>query len=404
MIKKLRIKFIMLSAASLLLLLVIIVASSNIINYNELVKDADRLIDVFADNDGRMIGKKRMERRPIPPEAIYGSRFFSVVVSPDDEIIAVNKDNIATVDEKQAGEYALLVLKKNKEKSFYGNYRYLIRKTTMGDNLVVFLDCEQSLDTFFDSLLVNCLISLGGFLIICVLIIIFSKWIVRPAAESYEKQKQFIAVAGHELKTPVTIIDADAEILGMDIGENEWLNDICSQTKRMADLTNDMICLSRMDDNSAHFQMIDFPVSDVVSETAASFQTLAKSSGRSIKTDIAPMLSLKGDEGSIRQLVGILLDNAVKYSAGDDITLGLERKNSNLVLTVKNSSDKVTDEQLKQFFDRFYRTETSKASGKGGYGLGLSIAKSIVEAHRGKITASAPGGSFVQITVILPIN
>jgi signal transduction histidine kinase len=218
-------------------------------------------------------------------------------------------------------------------------------------------------------------------------------------------------VAGHEIKTPVTIIDADAEILAMEIGEdNEWLQDICLQTKRMASLTNDLLTLSRMDENRQQFTMIDFPVSDVVSETVASFQTLAKSKGRNIKAEIAPMLSYNGDEGSIRQIAGILLDNAIKYTKTEadgscrDIELKLEKKNKNIILSVANSSEPVSEEQRRHFFDRFYRTEQSDKSGQGGYGLGLSIAKSIVEKHKGRISASAPDMNTVQITVTLPVN
>jgi signal transduction histidine kinase len=137
---------------------------------------------------------------------------------------------------------------------------------------------------------------------------------------------------------------------------------------------------------------------------------LARSKGKNIKTDITPMLSYNGDESSIRQVVGILLDNAIKYARTDDngkcrdIEVTLEKKNKNIVLLVSNSSEAVSEEQLRHFFDRFYRTEQSDKSGEGGYGLGLSIAKAIVEKHKGRISASAPDTQTVQITVTLPIN
>lgn len=264
---------------------------------------------------------------------------------------------------------------------------------------------------FQTSLLTNCAISFLGLLAVFVLIIIFSGKIMRPVSESYEKQKQFISVAGHELKTPVTIIDADAELLAMEIGEeNEWLADISRQTRRMAALTNDLLTLSRMDENRQQFTRIDFPVSDVVGETVLSFQTLAHGKNQNIRAEIAPMLSCRGDENSVRQLVGILLDNAIKYSRGTgngscaDIMLKLEKKGQNLYLSVTNSSEPVSEEQFRHFFDRFYRTEQSRNSETGGYGLGLSIAKSIVEAHKGRITASAPEPGTVQLAVVLPIK
>lgn len=458
MIKKLRIKFIILSTGSLLLLLGIIVVSSNFWNYLELVANADMVIGVIADNGAHSLymlppekinmdhtfdnkemkqevenlGRENQKEENVPeplekewqkdippqgrgwgnrhmsPEILYESRFFTVDISADGKLSTINTESIAMVDEEEAAQYAQIASRKKDDRGFVGEFRYL-KIYQENDICVIFLDCGRSLSAFRGTLFTNCMISFAGFLVISVFIVIFSKRIVLPVSESYEKQKQFISVAGHELKTPVTIIDADAELLAMEIGENnEWLQDICIQTKRMTALTNDLLSLSRMDEGRQQFTMIDFPISDVVGETVQSFQTLAKSKGRNIRTEIMPMLTCRGDEGSIRQIVGILLDNAIKYTKENsdkcckDIVLKLEKKNHNLVLSVRNAAVPVSDEQLKKFFDRFYRTEQSRNSEKGGYGLGLSIAKSIVEAHKGRITASAPDTETVQITVLLP--
>ena len=450
MIKKLRTKFIILSTGSLLLLLGIIVVSSNFWNYLELVANADMVLGMIADNGAhslymlppekinmdRIFNNEEMKQksenvpeplekewqkdRDVPPEGrgwgnkhmspeiLYESRFFTVDISADGELSAINTESIAMVDEEEAAQYAQIANTKKGDKGFIGEFRYL-KVYQENDICVIFLDCGRNLSAFRGTLFTNCMISFAGFLAISVFIVLLSKKIVLPVSESYEKQKQFISVAGHELKTPVTIIDADAELLAMEIGEdNEWLQDICIQTKRMTALTNDLLRLSRMDEGRQQFTMIDFPISDVVGETVQSFQTFAKSKGKYIRTEITPMLTCHGDEGSIRQIVGILLDNAIKYTKENsdkcykDIMLKLEKKNHNLVLSVRNASEPVSDEQLKKFFDRFYRTEQSRNSEKGGYGLGLSIAKSIVEAHKGRITASAPDIETVQITVILP--
>lgn len=426
MIKKLRTKFIILSTVSLLLLLGIIVASSSLLTYRELVVNADRVLEKIAGNGGRSMHIMPPEKKDFPkeefykghdgfwggkamsPEIMYEARFFTADISAGGQVTAVNTDSIAMVDDEDALGYAQLANKKKKDRGFISDFRYIkIRKEN--DMTVIFLDCGRNLSTFKNSLFINCLISFVGLLAIFVIIVIFSKKIVRPVSESYEKQKQFISIAGHEIKTPITIIDADAEILSMEIGDgNEWLQDISRQTKRMAALTNDLLTLSRMDENRQQFTMLDFPVSDVVRETVQSFESLSRSKGRRIRTEITPMLSYHGDENSIRQLVGIVLDNAIKYTKEnedggcEDIVLRLEKKNHGIYLTVKNSSEPVSDEQLRHFFDRFYRTEQSRDSESGGYGLGLSIAKSIVEAHKGKITASASDKDMVQIDIIMP--
>ena len=435
MLGRLRTKFIILSTISLLLLLGIIVVSSNLLTYQELLANADKVLDMIADNDGRPMplqppDKKEIHkndvdgareeflghfgRKMLSPEILYEARFFDAGISAEGEVILVDTEHIAMVDDTDAADYARQAYRKKGNRGFIGDFRYVkidAADDSNSDIRVMFLDCGRNLATFKNSLLTNCLISLLGLMVVFVLIVVFSGKIVQPVSESYEKQKQFISVAGHEIKTPITIIDADAEILAMEIGDdNEWLSDISRQTRRMTALTNDLLTLSRMDENRQQFTMIDFPVSDVVGETVQSFQTLAHSKGRNIRAEIAPMLSCRGDENSIRQLVGILLDNAIKYTeengdgSCDDILLRLEKKSHNLCLSVRNSSEPVSEEQLRQFFDRFYRTEQSRNSETGGYGLGLSIAKSLVEAHKGRITASVPDAGTVQITVVLPIR
>lgn len=432
MINRLRTKFIILSTVSLLLLLAVIVTSSSLLTYRELVVNADTVLDMLADraaqdkkpilpkppknelppldkfdetnedkNDIHIRRRGFFGDKRLSPEAMYESRFFMVIVSADETITEINTENILMIDQNEAEAYANIALSRKQTRGFIEAFRY-IKLQEENDTYVIFLDCGRSLDTFYASLIINCLISSAAFLISLIIIIIVSKKMVRPVSESYEKQKQFISMAGHELKTPLTIISADAEVLAMELEEeNEWLSDICSQTQRMAVLTNDLLSLSRMDENREQFTMIAFPISDIVSETVQSFQTLAHRKGKNIVSDITPMLSYTGDEKGIRQITGILLDNAIKYSQSTDITLKLRKKGHNIVLSVTNSSEPLTKEQLGQFFDRFYRTEQSRNSKKGGYGLGLSIAKSIVEAHKGKITAAAPKPGSVQITVTL---
>ena len=195
--------------------------------------------------------------------------------------------------------------------------------------------------------------------------------------------------SGHEIKTPITIIDADAEVLSLEIGENEWLQDIRRQTQRLSTLTKDLIYLSKMEETQNIGQMIDFPLSDIVADTAQHFESLAKMQGKSVLSDIAPMISFCGDEKAIRQLISILLDNVLKYSSNNSaITLALKRQARAVVIAVSNISDTISEGDLPHLFDRFYRADKSRNSESGGYGIGLSIAQAIVNSHKGKITAS----------------
>ena len=224
---------------------------------------------------------------------------------------------------------------------------------------------------------------------IFLLIVILSSRIVRPISETYDKQRRFITDAGHELKTPITIIEAGTEILELDFGENEWVNDIRQQARRLSNLTADLIFLSRMEEPENR-TMIDFPLSDVVGETVDSFQALAVTQNKNLIRNIEPMLSLYGDEKGIRQLISILLDNALKYSSEEGaIRMSLKKQNHSIHLVVENAVDEISDETVKNMFERFYRGDPARSSNKKGYGIGLSVAKAVVEVHKGKISASS---------------
>ncbi|MCI6957920.1 MAG: ATP-binding protein [Clostridiales bacterium] len=228
--------------------------------------------------------------------------------------------------------------------------------------------------------------------------------IVRPFAESYEKQKRFITDAGHEIKTPLTVLQADADILEMELGSNEWLSDMQGQIKHLSALTNDLVSLARMEEGETSLHLLEIPVSDVISEAAESFRSLAQAQGKTLAVRVEPMLSMAADEKSIRQLIGILLDNALKYSPeGSEITLNFSKQARQLKLTVTNtSSAPLPGENPDILFERFYRVDSSRNSQTGGHGIGLSIAKAIVTAHGGKIHAATIADTALQITAQFP--
>lgn len=408
MIKKMRIKFIVLTMVSLLLVLTLIVGSINLLNYQKTVRDADAILRILAENNGsfpKLEPGKRGKGRNMSPETPYETRYFSVLMDMEGNTISADTGKIAAIDSAEAIEYAQNVRQRAKEKGFAGNYRYICQME--GDWVrVIFLDCERGLTIFQNFLLTSCGASALGLLAVLCLILVFSGRIIKPVSESYEKQKRFITDAGHEIKTPLTIIDADADVLEMDIGENQWLADIKKQVGRLTELTNSLICLSRMEEDQNQFQMLEFPLSDVVEETARSFQSLALTQNKTFTMDIRPLLSLYGDEKALRQLTGILLDNALKYSGeGGKISLSLEKKKRTICLCVSNTTQApVAPENLNRIFDRFYRMDSSRNSGTGGYGIGLSIARAITAAHKGKISAAALEENGLSITVMLPVR
>jgi len=409
MIKRLRIKFILIAMLSLFFVLVILVASINILSYQGVVERADETLDVILKHQGRFPGILQKPFFPgmndfdepldnIPTE----TRFFSVVFSKNGDPVSVIMDNISITDRKSAVRMAQHVLGGEDERGFFGNYRFLVDKKE-AHTTVILLDCTNVLATNRNFMIISISISAIGMLAVFFLLFFLSKLVTDPVSESIEKQKSFITDAGHELKTPITIIDADAELIEMENGESEWSHDIRQQTKRLKALTNDLIFLSRMEEESFVLPKIELPISDVVRERAASFTSIFKTNGKNLDIRIEEMLSVRGDEKSISQLVSILLDNAVKYSEeGDTVIISLKKQNKSVLLTVSNKAEESVKENADKLFDRFFRGDKSRSS-SGGYGLGLSVARAIALSHKGKISAHYTEEGRLEINVSLPI-
>ena len=409
MIKKLRFKLIFVSMISLLIVLITIEGMIGVMNYRKVVLDADQVLEILSDHAGRFPEnfplKKGHERPRMSPELPYESRYFSVLFDEEGNERSVDIGKVAAIDREEASAYARKVWSGQKDKGFMGNYRYMVTRTEAGVR-ITFLDCRRQQD-MFQNLLVNALwISLAGLGAVLLLIIYLSSRIIKPFSDNYEKQKHFITDAGHELRTPLTIIQADTEILEMDCGEeNEWLADIRKQTKRMNDLTNTLIALSRMEEGIQKEMMIDFPLSDMVEEIVNTFRGPARLREIKLSSSISPMMSMRGDQKAIHSLITILLDNAVKYSNDrGTIFVTLEKKKNRIRLSVFNTTECISREQISHLFDRFYRTDDSRNSETGGYGLGLSIAASTVASHNGKITAETKDEKSLQITVTFPAS
>ena len=424
MIRKLRKKFLAAAIIAVFLVLLVLIGAINLLNYRSLVSDADGTLQILAENKGAFPRQMfREQDRPselqAPPnegnngpfgerrgdsrELAYQSRFFTAWFS-DDKLSLINLDNLASLSEEEAAALAESVYASGREKGFAEEYRYR-RAACDGETLLVFLNCQRELATFRDFLYASIGISLGGTLAVFLLLLVFSGRIVRPIAESYEKQKRFITDAGHELKTPITIIRADADVLASELdGENEWIADIRKQTGRLAELTEDLIFLSKMEEENPALQMEALSLSELVDETAQSFQSLALSKGKRFSASVAPNLQVRGDEKALAKLVSILLDNAMKYSTeGGTVDLTLEKTGKNARLSVKNSTPPMEKGNADRLFERFAREDCSRNSESGGFGLGLAIAKAVTEAHKGTIRAESEDGASLTVTAELPL-
>ncbi len=462
MIRTLRKKFIAIAMLSTALVLFVIIGAINIANYINTNANLDARLELIAYNGGTfpdmnddgnvpaapdnstealagsaadmspgnstaLDGSTAPDDSPAPPapdsgssfddqygkhgidkETPFETRYFSVLLYENGKVSTIDTGRIASVSTSEASEYATSLYAKDRTKGFIDQYKYLSISTTntSGDDMVlyVFINCSKELMTIKNYALASVGISLIGLFVVFILVCFFSKTVTKPMAESYEKQKRFITDASHEIKTPLTIIDANTEVLEMMEGENEWTESIRKQIARLTSLTEKLVFLSRMDEDATRLEMLDFNISDAILDTAMPFETVAASKGKSLEISVAPDISYTGNETNIRQMVSLLLDNAIKYSSDKgairlDFSIGANGKTK--ILSVWNTVDEIEAGRLDYLFERFYRIDKSRNSKTGGFGIGLSVVQAIVQAHNGKVSAKSEDGKSIEFTISL---
>lgn len=366
---------------------------------------------------------------PKPPEYIiisqetpFDSRYFTVTMTKDGEWIESDMKQIAAVSEDDAKEYAEQVF--GTEKGQIDVYKYVsitapknetITPPTEGtaaegeditpkeENLMyIFLDCrrETSYQSFF--MFMTFIVGGMGILLAFLIVLIASGKVIKPMVEGHEKQKRFITNASHEIKTPITIIDANAELIEIENGESEWTEGIKKQTKRLVSLTEKLVTLSRMEESAAKTRSINFCISNTVKETAEPYTAIATAKSKKFSYTVDEGVSFSGDEAEIRQLISILLDNAMKYSnEGGSISLSLKENAKDIKIVLENTTSGIKRGRLNMLFERFYRSDKARANDSHGFGIGLSVAEAIVNSHKGKISAHSPDGVSIIFTVTL---
>ena len=380
-----------------------------------------------------------LKRHGISPESQFDTRYFTVTINSNGEVENIDTSKIASVSSENAAEYAKKLWKSGKKGDGKSGFAESCKYLTVdedGSTMYIFLSCQRELSTIKTYILASVGISVFGLVVVFVMIYFFSGKILKPVSESYEKQKRFITDASHEIKTPLTIIDANTEVIEMMEGENEWTNSTRKQVARLTSLTEKLVFLSRMDEEATKLEMLEFSLTDAILDTAEPFKTVARTKGKKLTIDVTDKILYTGDEKTIRQLVSILLDNAMKYSGcssagfeksninktnlnkttqtqndcvttinqAPEIEISLKPSDRNRIITVWNTVDETANikkGRQDMLFERFYRTDTSHNSKTGGFGIGLSAAYAIVKAHKGKITAESKDGRSIKFTIVL---
>jgi signal transduction histidine kinase len=258
-----------------------------------------------------------------------------------------------------------------------------------GERTALFLNCETKLTRVRRLALISAAACGGCVLLAWLLVGLFSSRAIRPLVESAIQQKQFITDAGHELKTPLTVISANMDVLALETGYNEWIRSTRKQVANLRGLVGELVYLSRLDEEDAKLKREDVDLSRLVRETAEPFVGMAEFSGKAMAVDVQDGVHLTGDGAALERLASILCDNAVKYAPeGDAIRVALRQGKRGVSFAVENGlKQPLSKDQLAHLFDRFYRTDESRNRESGGYGIGLSVARAIVEKHGGKLLA-----------------
>lgn len=325
--------------------------------------------------------------------------FYSVAFSPEGEVLEVQNDRNRFYSDDELKEIATNIFNSSQISGIKGDLIFL--KENKGDYILVsFMDntvFNDNMTTVFRYILI-----FGGLALVILFFItvLLAKWIVRPLEENYQKQKQFISDAGHELKTPVSVIGANSELLSRELGENRWLANIQYENDRMGILVKQLLELAKTENVTYKDEVID--LAHLINGEVLPFESVAFEKGFNLNCNICENLYVRGNSEQLKQLVSILLDNAIDHNnGGTEIKLELKKERSFARLSVINNGEPISAEHKKRLFERFYRMDSARNSQDGHYGLGLSIAHSIVSAHSGKIEVLCYE-NLVEFKILIP--
>ncbi len=404
MIRKLRIKFLCIAMCSVILVLGSIIAVINISNYSRVNVYADQVLSVLAENGGEFPMFFPIEpdkNNGITPETPFETRYFTVTLDKNDKIIAINTERIAGVSSETACSYVISLLDKGKTEGMYGDYKYVAISVNNG-TMYIFLDCGKDLYMFRNFLWLSVFISIGALFIICLLVLLLSNLILKPVEESYHRQKSFITNASHDIKTPLTIISAQADVIELETGKSEWTDEIKVQIGRLSSLTDKLVFLSKMDEDKFKPEFNEFNLSDAVNEMVQAYLVVSRDKKLNFTIDIAENIVYLGNEDMLKQAMALILDNTVKYTEENGkVIVRLKSTVKGNELIFYNTTERINKGKCDEIFERFYRADGSRNSNTGGNGIGLAVVKAIVLAHNGSVSAYSEDGKSLKMTVIL---
>ncbi len=407
MLKQLRWKFILINMILVTLVLTIVFAAVLAFSYRRLEMESTQAMERVLRSGNtnfpkREIGGGKPPNEKEPSKTMTAA--FYVELNDDGAVKNVFGENVTVTNEAALDAIVANVLAQGRPSGTVRgeNLRFLIQ-----DNRIAFADRTNEIESLTSLLETSALVGFFGLLAFFGISLFLARWALRPIEKSWRQQRQFVADASHELKTPLTVILANMGIVLSHREETvqsqiKWLEYTQAEASRMKELVGSLLFLAQADDMQEALALSEVNFSDVVWSSVLPFESVAFEQNKTLVSEIANNVVIRGNEDRLRRLTAILLDNAIKYSDEcGTITLRLQKAQDKALLTVHNTGAQIPDGQLAHIFERFYRVDGSRTREKGGYGLGLSIAQSIVQSHHGRISVQS-GKQGTIFTVSLP--
>lgn len=400
-------KFIRIALLVLALAMVLVAATINAANWLSVRADLAETLEALSQGENRAPGFSPRGRRSRGLQnRMSESRYFTAVFSQDGGLRVMGGARQAEYSADELRDIALRALDTGKTGGFFEGWLFSVAERGNGAGSATFLNCETRLAAVRSLAVISGAACLGAILLAWLLVARFSSRAIRPMLENAAQQKRFITDAGHELKTPLTVISANMDVLALETGENEWIRSTQKQVSNLRGLVGELIYLSRLDEEGFALERRDVDLSAVLRDAAEPFAGMAEFAGKALELHVGEGLVVKGDEAALRRLISVLLDNAVKYAPeGDTIAVSLRGNGRKAALAVENGLAAPMDEDvLKHLFDRFYRADSSRSKESGGYGIGLSVARAVAEKHGGSVRARLTNVGRLRFVALLPLN
>ena len=411
MISKLKKKFVFINMISIVIILSFTFGAVYISTSNRLTRESNDMLQKTIEQENE-IHKNQMDVKDqntnTPPQPQILS--FAVQLDKNNTITNVYYNNMDKVDMDTLITLVDSTLNNSNTTGLIQNENFRFLKHVNQNGMkIAFSDRSLEINTLKSLLKTFILVGIGSLAAFFIVSLYLANWAVKPIKKSLEQQRQFVADASHELKTPLTVILANTDILlshkdDAITNQIKWINYIKTEAERMTTLVNNLLFLAKTDANRNEIIFSKINFSDTVWNCVLPFESVAFEQEKIIDTQIVPDVFINGDNSRLKQLIVILLDNAIKYSnEKGTINVTLSQNQDKMNFSINNTGEPISQEQITHIFERFYRVDESRAREKDGYGLGLSIAKSIVETNHGKIAVKSSKSEGTIFTVSFPL-